>query len=283
MTLIRNTIVNSDAVNDVWSFPVDFGLRRRLFGVEVFAHPAKLHLGLLQRLIEMYTCAGDTLLDPMAGTGSLMLAATQQRHVILRDVQQEYVTLMNTVAPRIRRAAGLFAGRIDIDRCDARALTCPAFNHIIFSPPYGFETGTSGGWERRLERLRETNHDPRWYRKFGNGSSHKFHYEGSTANTGNKSGRAYWNDMAAIYARLAELSPVGGRMIVVIKNHYRNNKLVDVVSQTITVVEETDFRLAARHGRKVEPLSLWQRRRKEQGLPVVEVEDVLVFEKQVTP
>lgn len=66
-------------LDQLWTFPVDRGLRRRLFAPEVFSHPAKLHLGLLQKLIDLYTYPGETLLDPMAGTGSLMIAATQQR------------------------------------------------------------------------------------------------------------------------------------------------------------------------------------------------------------
>jgi len=48
--------------------------------------------------------------------------------------------------------------------------------------------------------------------------------------------------------------------------------------ETMKLCEGLGFVLVARHQRRVYPLSLWQRRRKEQGLPVVEEEDVLVFQ-----
>ncbi len=262
-----------------WTFPVDTPVRRRLFVPDVFAHPAKLHLGLLQRLIDLYTYPGDTLLDPMAGTGSLMLAATQQRNVILRDIQPEYVQMMQASIPLVHYAAGLFGGLIDIDRADAKTLECPPFNHVIFSPPYGFKVGTQDSWERRKQRLLSVDHDDRWHRKFGNATADKFRYAGGQGNTGNKSGRNYWADMQLIYGRLARLTPSGGLMILIIKNHFRRGTLIDIVGQTISEVQKLGFDIMGRHGRVIDNPSLWQRRRREQGLPIVEVEDVLVFRK----
>jgi len=266
-----------------WIFPVDIGLRRRLFSSEVFSHPAKLHLGLLQKLIDLYTCPGETLLDPMAGTGSLMIAATQQRNVIVRDLQPEYVDLMYDSVPSIHRCAGLFGGLIDIDQADAKTLECPPFNHAIFSPPYGFETGNGVSNERRMRILNQRQHGGRWDRyleqpchaSFAGG----FRYAGGNQNTGNKSGRNYWGDMQLIYGRIIQLLPSGGLMILVLKNHYRRGVLRDIVAQTVVEVEKMGVEMAAQHGRLIDNPSLWQRRRKEQGLPIVEVEDVLVFRK----
>lgn len=264
----------------VWTFPVDVGLRRRLFTPDVFTHPAKLHLGLLQKLIDLYTYPGDTILDPMAGTGSLMIAATQQRNVILRELQPEYVALMQASVTPIHRYAGLFAGLIDIDCADAKTLECPPFNHVIFSPPYGFQARTSSTIEVRRERLKKIDVDPRWLRKFTNMTSDHFAYAGGNANSGNKSGESYWTDMREIYKQTIRYLPIDGYLILVIKNHIRLGKLIDVVGRTVTEVEALGPRLIAKHGRLVHPLSLWQRRRKEQGQPVIEVEDVLVFRQQ---
>jgi hypothetical protein len=267
-----------------WTLPVDTGVRRRLFTPEVFAHPAKLHLGLLQKLIDLYTGPGETLLDPMAGTGSLMLAATQQRHVILRDIQPEYVSMMQCSIQKIHQAAGLFSGLIDIDQADAKALECPPFDHVVFSPPYGFETGNGISNERRARLFSKKTHGERWH-KYIEQPNHAsfaagFRYAGGRGNTGNKSGRNYWADMRLIYGRLAELSPAGGLMILIIKNHYRRGKLIDLTAQTATEVQGLGFELIARHGRFIDNPSLWQRRRREQGLPIVDVEDVLVFRRE---
>jgi hypothetical protein len=268
-----------------WVFPVDTPVRRRLFVPDVFSHPAKLHLGLLQRLIDLYTAPGDTLLDPMAGTGSLMLAATQQRNVILRDIQPEYVAMMQASAPGVHRAAGLFAGLIDIDQADAKTLICPPFSHIIFSPPYGFETGNGMTNERRARIFESDKKYGKRWKRYIEAPNHAsfaagFRYIGGQGNTGNKSGRNYWADMRAIYARLIELMPAGGRMIVVLKNHYRRGKLINIVDQTVVEVRVQGLTLEARHARCIDNPSLWQRRRREKGLPIVDIEDVLVFRKE---
>lgn len=274
-------------LDQLWTFPVDRGLRRRLFAEEVFSHPAKLHLGLLQKLIDLYTYPGETLLDPMAGTGSLMIAATQQRNVILRDLQPEYVALMQASIPFIHRRAGLFGGLIDIDQADAKTLECPPFDHAIFSPPYGFETGDGVSNERRMRILNEKQHGGRWDRyleqpchaSFAGG----FRYAGGNQNAGNKSGRNYWADMRPIYGRVAQRLPAGGLMILILKNHYRRGKLRDIVGMTVVEVEKLGLALVARHGRYIDNPSLWQRRRKEKGEPTVDVEDVLVFKKEISP
>lgn len=267
-------------MNEPWEFPVDRGARRQNFCKLAYSHPAKMHLGLLQRLIDLYTQPGDTVLDPMAGSGSLMIAATQQRNVILRDLEQEYVALMQMSLPLIRRRAGLFGGLIDIDQADARTLECPRFDCIITSPPYGFETGMGVTDERRVHLAAM---GKMWVNKIGETSGVSwlggFRYEGGQNNAGNKSGRNYWRDMTAIYARLICLLPPPGKLILVIKNHYRRGKLRDVVGQTIQVVQGQGLQLVARHARAITHPSIWQRRRKEKGLPVVEEEDVLVFGK----
>lgn len=265
-----------------WTFPSDLSVRRRLFEQEVFSHPAKLHLGLLQRLIDLYTVPGETLLDPMAGTGSLMLAATQQRNVILRDIQPEYVAMMLTNAPKIRQVAGLFGGLIDIDQADAKTLECPPFDHIICSPPYGFKTGNGVSNERRARVGVELGKRWQRYIEQPNHASFAagFRYVGGRQNAGNKSGRNYWADMREIYARLAKLMPPGGLMILILKNHYRRGKLIDVVNRTVVELEKLGLSPVTRHARLIDNPSLWQRRRKEQGLPIVEVEDVLVYRKE---
>lgn len=261
-----------------WTFPVDLRARRLYFHPEVFTHPAKLHLSLLQRLIDLYTCPGDTLLDPMAGTGSLMLAAAQQRNVIVRDLEPEYVELMRMSAPIVHRRGGLLSGLIDIDQADARTIECPPFNHIITSPPYGFETGKGitkerqgriigKGWLNKCQGLTA----PTWMGGF--------RYPGGQNNAGNKSGRNYWRDMRQAYARWVEILPLGGYMILVLKNHYRRGKLIDVTGKTIEVVSELNMHLVSRHERLITNPSLWQRRRQERSLPTINIEDVIVFQR----
>ena len=214
----------------------------------------------------------------MAGTGSLLIAALQQRNVVLRDLEAMYVSLMLQNAEIARRAGGMFTGGIDIGQDDARSIAPPAFDHIICSPPYGFETG-NGITEDRLAEL----NDRGWTRKIG-GFTWKsytggFRYEGGAANIGNKSGRSYWKEMRLAYRRWIELLPAGGLIVLILKNHYRRGKFKDIVGQTVVELDSMGLPLVAHHARRIDNPSHWQRIRREQGLPIVDCEDILVFQQ----
>ena len=64
-------------------FRRDTAFRKQFFTPDSFAHPAKMDAQLLIWIAEKYTKAGETILDPMAGSGTTMLACTLGRNVIL--------------------------------------------------------------------------------------------------------------------------------------------------------------------------------------------------------
>jgi site-specific DNA-methyltransferase (adenine-specific) len=68
-------------------------------------HPAPYPVALAERLIKMFSFAGDTVLDPFAGTGTTGLAAIRSgRNSISADIEPKYVAL---AAQRLREAAFL--------------------------------------------------------------------------------------------------------------------------------------------------------------------------------
>jgi site-specific DNA-methyltransferase (adenine-specific) len=71
---------------DVWDVPPESASRVR--------HPAPFPVELPQRLIELYTFAGDLVLDPFLGSGSSVVAAVRTgRHGIGYDLDATYVAL----------------------------------------------------------------------------------------------------------------------------------------------------------------------------------------------
>lgn len=55
-------------------------------------HPAPYPMELAQRLIRLFSFAGDTVLDPFSGTGSTALAAIMSgRHSISNEIEPAYV------------------------------------------------------------------------------------------------------------------------------------------------------------------------------------------------
>lgn len=263
----------------------DLHLRYKWTVPESIAHPAKLHLGLLQWLIDRYTQPGETIADPMAGIGSILLAATMHRHVIGREIEPRWLDFLHQNAAYIIRESGLFAGRIDVGQADARETWGYEADHIITSPPYGNRASRTENARRMLPyRVSKTTVvlDERWHQLHHHQSpgamgALSFHYGTHPAQIGHFSGIRYYEAMSQIYARAKESLRIGGYLILILKDHIRDGKRVETTQETIDLCEGLGFVLHARHQRRVFPLSLWQRRRKEQGLPVVEEEDVLVF------
>jgi site-specific DNA-methyltransferase (adenine-specific) len=70
-------------------------------------HPAPFPVELAERLIRMFSFAGDTVLDPFAGSGSTAVAAIRAgRSSISVEIEEEYLN------GATRRAAREAAGRL---------------------------------------------------------------------------------------------------------------------------------------------------------------------------
>ena len=83
----------------VWRFPTVSARR--------IGHPAPFPVELPRRLIQLYTFAGDVVLDPFMGSGSTALAALEtDRHFVGYDLDENYVELA-----RERVAAWLKSGK----------------------------------------------------------------------------------------------------------------------------------------------------------------------------
>jgi tRNA G10 N-methylase Trm11 len=263
----------------------DLALRYRYFTRASLAHPAKLHLGLLSWLLERYTRPGDTIADPMAGVASLAYAALLQRNVILREIEPKWLELAHKNAAQIIRDAGLFAGTINIGLADAREPWGYEVDHVIFSPPYGCAfsaSETAKGFIGQKMRNQGEGWSTRWGEvvargDYGSTGAMTAFYGSHPAQLGHLRGASYWQAMERVYIQARVALQSSGKMILVIKDHIRKGQRVHVANETATLCERLGFRLIDRHARRVYPLSLWQRRRKEQGKPIVEEEDVLVF------
>jgi len=69
-------------------------------------HPAPFPLGLAERLIKMFSFAGDTVLDPFLGTGTTSLAALNTgRNSIGLDIERKYISKAHA---RLLETVGLF-------------------------------------------------------------------------------------------------------------------------------------------------------------------------------
>lgn len=74
-------------MRNVWDIPTA--------GNESVAHPTQKPVAVYERLIAMTTGAGDTVLDPFAGSGTLGIAATKMgRHAVMIEKSSEYIDVV---------------------------------------------------------------------------------------------------------------------------------------------------------------------------------------------
>lgn len=120
-------------------FQQDTKERKRFFKAASFAHPAKMVLGLQIYLIEHYTKPGDVILDPMAGSGTILIACTLGRNVVLIELEDKFVKMQQDNYQKIKSLGpmlGYQMGKAIILQGDARNLDGLLADNILFSPPY---------------------------------------------------------------------------------------------------------------------------------------------------
>lgn len=113
---------------------------------DVLRHPAKFPETMAQEFIEFFTQRGQVVLDPMAGTGSALVAALRAgRHSYGIELNQAYAAIARQVVDEEHQALGetaegLTARVIQGDAAQASSLLSeqgvPPIDYVITSPPY---------------------------------------------------------------------------------------------------------------------------------------------------
>jgi len=129
------------------------------------SHPAKMNMWLLEWLIKAFTKPGETVLDPMAGSGSMgVVAALHGRNAVQVELEKKFYDWMEKAKGNIEKNAAIQQkGWIKNILGDARCLSqlLRDVDICITSPPYA-ETYTGGGDpEKRRKRLIKAGHNPK--------------------------------------------------------------------------------------------------------------------------
>lgn len=129
---------------------------------ELLRHPAKFPETLAQEFIEFFTKAGQVVLDPMAGTGSTLVAALRSnRHSYGVELNSSYASIARQVLADERArlgeaAAGLAAEVFNADAARlpelALQVDIPAVDYLLTSPPYWDMLHARGAQTQRQRR-----------------------------------------------------------------------------------------------------------------------------------
>ena len=105
-------------------------------------HPAKFPESLAQEFIEFFTKSGQTVLDPMVGTGSTLVACLRSsRNGIGIELSSNYADIAARVVDEERTNLGvaadeLLAEVIQGDAAELRKFDLPTIDYVFTSPPY---------------------------------------------------------------------------------------------------------------------------------------------------
>lgn len=249
-------------------FPRDVTLRREFFPQEVFDHPAKANIFLIRELIEYLTEPGDTVLDPFAGTGTLMMALLLGRNVALIEIEPHYADLIRSIW-KLWEERGLIAAleqptQFHLFQGDCRQqlqevkFLCDA---AIFSPPYATALSHSTAIKEQKAVL------------------DKYALKGtSTQNLARLNPFFFTQAVALVFKRIHKRLVPNAPMAIITKDIMKGPRREFLSEGIIRQAQRNGFKLSQWEKWKP-PGSMQQSIMKAKGANVVLDEDILIFHK----
>jgi len=245
-------------------FPKDTagGIRQALFPPEAMQHPAKYNFAMIESIIDYVSNPGDTIMDIMAGTGTIMIAALSGRSVVCIEIEKVYHDIMiqakEVIAPAADRSITILHG-------DCRDFLPIPVNHIIFSPPYAAILKT------------KTTVDEKWK------TMHRSHvrqsaYSGDMRNVGNLNKFLYNQAMEKIYGLCYQSILPGGTLTVIIKDYIQNSERVYLSKWVIKVCKSFGF-IEKDWFKREATGSGYQDMWRSKGKATVDDEDIIIMRK----
>ncbi len=130
----------------------------------VLVHPAKFPETMAQDFIEFFTKRGQTVLDPMAGTGSALVAALRAgRNSYGIELNPKYAEIAKQIIKDERKALGssienLKSEIVNGDALKAAKFKIPTIDYVLTSPPY-WDMLHAKGAETQKKRRTSANMD----------------------------------------------------------------------------------------------------------------------------
>ena len=188
---------------------------------DVLRHPAKYPETLVQEFIEFFTKTGQVVLDPMAGTGSTLVAALRAgRHSYGIELNPAYAGLAREIIAAERLTLGKAAEALtaEVITGDAAAIgdlaarhNLPPIDYVITSPPY---------WDMLRARGAETQKKRRQDEKLD------VFYSDDPNDLGNiPDYEAFLDKLVDIYAGLQPLLQPRAYLTIIVKNVKKGGRL----------------------------------------------------------
>jgi len=245
-------------------YPPDADVRKQIFPPEVMEHYAKANLFMLQSIIDYLYKPGDTILDPMAGTGSIMIATLVGCKVICIDCAPKFIQLLE----QSRKSVLVLKPDAQIITLggDCRKFLPLPVDHIVFSPPYADIL--------KVTRLTDSNiADDIIGAKI-------MDYSEGEGNIGMLPEFYYIHQLEGILALCAKSIPKEGTVTLITKDHIEAGRRVYLTRKICRAAERAGLRVSEAYKFAAKGTGFIQIYKKR-GMPVVEDEDITIFRRAV--
>jgi len=249
---------------DGWiKFPPDADYRKRMFPfLNLSDHPAKANLYMLQACIEYVSEPEQLILDPMSGTGSILVAALIDRRVMCMEIEEGYQQIIQQGIQCIDEIAPGASNQIVFIPADCRLVMPIPVDHIIFSPPYG-------------NILKKKSLDKLSAEMLGDGL---LSYSKDPRNIGNLNDFIYRQEMEKVYKKCYDSLPAEGTLTIIIKNHIEQGVEIDFSGQARDDCLEAGFEQKDWFKWRP-PGAAYTSFMRARGDKVVDVEDLVIMQK----
>jgi DNA modification methylase len=183
----------------------------------VLVHPAKYPETMAQEFIEFFTKRGETVLDPMAGTGSTLVAALRAgRNSYGIELNPKYAAIAQQIIAAEHQSLGntvkeLSSEIIQGDASLAATYSLPVIDYVLTSPPY-WDMLHARGAATQKKRRTSTELDV-FYSDDPNDLGNIHDYE------------AFVAKLVAIYAGLKPLLRDKAYLTIIVKNVKKGGKI----------------------------------------------------------
>jgi len=245
-------------------FPRDSDYRKELFPLlKLDEHPAKANIYLVQAIVEYVSEPEETIMDIMAGTGTIMTAALIGRRVVCLDIEQPYIEILEEGANSLEAIAPGIGEMITIIEGDClKLLPLPITDHIIFSPPYANIMK-----KKKLDKLSAE--------MIGDGL---LKYSKHPDNIGNLNEFLYHQMMERIYKKTLDSLPAGGTLTIIIKDHIEKGQRMFLGERAERDCIRAGYELVL-HEKWLPPGSAYVSFMRARGDVVVDDEDIIILRR----
>ena len=246
-------------------FPRDTMQRRHLFPyTEASEHVAKCNMLMIQELVAYVSEEGETILDPFAGTGTILIAAVLGRKVIMIELEEYFCGLIELNTVGVRQTVPDIDERVTLIPGNSHnILPIPDFcNHIITSPPYPLGLKKKGTMDKTSQDL---------------GYSSATEYSSDPENFTNLNAFIYHQKIELFYKKCLRTLRPGGTMTVIIRDKMEQGKRVMQADRTERDCIRLGFKLVDRF-KWYAPGGGYSGVNRSKGLETVEEEDLIVLE-----